>query len=87
MKTYKATITNQQFLPMVVAPSVLRFTITTPNGKDTHLMEAKGTIEELQNKFGFKVNGDTDDFTGFTGRKCNIKIDQDGFYHFDSMVL
>jgi len=86
MKTYKATITNQQFLPMVVAPSVLSITVTTPDGKNVRVIEAKGTIDELRKKFGFKVEGETYDFIGFTGKKCNIQIDDDGFYHFVSMA-
>ncbi len=86
MRTYIATITNQDFLPHVVVPSVLRITVTTPDGKSIRVIEDKGSIEELSKKFGFKVSGDTYDFTGFTGRKCNIEIDNDGYYHFKSMV-
>lgn len=87
MKTIQTTIAGFNFLPMIKpVPSVLQYTIYTNNGSNTRLLEEKGSIEDLSAKFGFKVNGDTYDFGSFKGRKCEIQIDHDGFYHFVRML-
>ena len=86
MKNYVATITEHKFIPLVeVMLSTMRLTVSTPDGKDVRELEEKGSIADLSKKYDFKVEGDTYNFIGYTGRKCNIEIDNDGFFHFISM--
>jgi hypothetical protein len=74
-------------LPLLEAvPSILRLWITlNQNGREI-VLEERGTIEQLSEKFQFTIEGlDSWDFTGFKGRKCNILKDGSG-YHFVGYV-
>ena len=84
---YTGVITNFSFIPLVnVVPTTLRIWITIEQNGLEIMIEERGTIKELSQKFKFIIEGsDNYDFNGFLRRKCNIIKDLTG-YHFDGFI-
>lgn len=77
---YDARITRTEFHPMVVIPSRLNIWVRIKAFNQEYMLETeKGSIEKLQQKFGFLINGTTYDFTPVHGRECTIEKTELGF--------
>ena len=78
MNNYNAVVKSFNFSPMVeVIPSILYVTFYVPLTQESVTIDFQGTIPQLSQRFGFKIENDrTWDFAGFEGRKCVLqKID------------
>ena len=77
MRATIGTIKKAVMNPMVSAVlSWVDITVEFPD-KTTHTVTEKDTISNLQDRFGFEIDGDTYKMGSMIGRKCEINTESE----------